>query len=101
MKIFCIFISVLKLFILTTSVFLEPWVACASSPCENGGSCIDVNVDTFVCMCRDGYYGDTCQYSTLLTMNSIKSNVKYFQIISYDIQKRLFQLLRKRVAVHQ
>ena len=43
--------------------FSEPWVACVSSPCENGGTCIDVNVDTFVCMCRTGYYGDTCQHS--------------------------------------
>ena len=41
----------------------EPWVACVSSPCDNGGSCIDVNVDTFICMCRTGYYGDMCQYS--------------------------------------
>ena len=37
-------------------LFSEPWVACLSSPCDNGGTCIDVNVDTYVCMCRDGFF---------------------------------------------
>ena len=46
--------------------FAVPWVACASSPCSNGGTCVDVNVDTFICMCRDGYYGETCQYGKRL-----------------------------------
>ena len=40
--------------------FTAPWVDCASSPCSNGGTCVDVNVDTFVCMCRDGYFGTDC-----------------------------------------
>ena len=42
--------------------FVAPWVACVSSPCDNGGTCVDVNVDTFVCACRNGYYGETCQH---------------------------------------
>ena len=46
----------------TIVLFSVPWVACASSPCDNEGTCVDVNVDTFVCMCRDGYFGETCQY---------------------------------------
>ena len=41
-----------------------PWTACTSSPCGNYGTCLDVNVDTFICMCRDGYYGETCENST-------------------------------------
>ena len=49
--------------------FAAPWVACASSPCSNEGTCVDVNVDTFVCACRDGYYGETCQYSKYFYSN--------------------------------
>ena len=49
----------------TSCNFAAPWVACASSPCDNEGTCIDVNIDTFICACRDGYYGETCQNSEL------------------------------------
>ena len=44
--------------------------ACSSSPCSNGGSCIDVNVDTFVCLCRDGFFGATC-YESKITLNTL------------------------------
>ncbi len=37
-----------------------PWDSCVSSPCENGATCVDVNVDRFICVCRDGYFGVTC-----------------------------------------
>ena len=40
-----------------------PWVACSSSPCKNGGTCVDVNVDTFICMCRDRFFGTNCGQS--------------------------------------
>ena len=46
-------------------LFTVPWVACASSPCNNDGSCIDVNVNTYICMCRDGYFGVNCGESEL------------------------------------
>ena len=61
----CIFTLPKKYILITTFLrnsIAVPWVACASSPCDNEGSCIDVNVDTFICMCRDGYFGETCQY---------------------------------------
>ena len=43
--------------------FPAPMDACSSSPCNNGGTCIDVNVDTFIFTCRDDDYGNTCQHS--------------------------------------
>ena len=33
---------------------------CLSSPCENGGKCIDV-VAGYNCQCPRGYYGPRCQ----------------------------------------
>ena len=33
---------------------------CASSPCQNGGTCIDVHND-YNCTCKDGYSGKNCQ----------------------------------------
>ena len=44
----------------TEIVFVGPFEACSSSPCENGGTCVDINVDTFVCVCRGGYFGTNC-----------------------------------------
>ena len=58
--------------------FVVPWVACASSPCDNGGTCVDVNVDTFICMCRDGYFGDTCQYGKKLHILPLLKNHLFF-----------------------
>ncbi len=43
--------------------FAEPFAACESSPCENGATCLDVAVDTFLCLCRGGYFGLTCSES--------------------------------------
>ena len=47
----------------TKTVISAPEEACSSSPCDNSSTCVNVNVDTFVWMCRDGYYGSTCQRS--------------------------------------
>ncbi|XP_078615554.1 sushi, von Willebrand factor type A, EGF and pentraxin domain-containing protein 1-like isoform X2 [Branchiostoma floridae x Branchiostoma japonicum] len=33
---------------------------CASSPCMNGGSCVD-HINTFTCLCAPGYSGINCQ----------------------------------------
>ena len=35
---------------------------CSSSPCENGGTCID-EIDYFTCQCMAGYTGDQCETS--------------------------------------
>ena len=46
---------------------------CASFPCKNGGSCIDLNAEWassssaftvgYACQCMAGYTGDQCQTS--------------------------------------
>lgn len=33
---------------------------CASGPCWNGGSCVDL-IDKYACFCKDGYAGRTCE----------------------------------------
>lgn len=38
----------------------EPEGACATNPCENGGSCEEVG-DGFECECADGYDGTRCE----------------------------------------
>ena len=35
---------------------------CASSPCQNGGACVD-GVNSFACNCLPGYSGATCTIS--------------------------------------
>ena len=37
---------------------------CASSPCQNGGTCTDA-VNSYTCACVDGYNGDDCETSKL------------------------------------
>ena len=32
---------------------------CASSPCQNGGTCVD-GVNSFTCSCKPGFTGLTC-----------------------------------------
>ncbi|KAL4222352.1 Cell wall integrity and stress response component 2 [Mactra antiquata] len=41
-------------------------MACASWPCQNGGTCIDIALDTgeYKCSCRDGYNGTNCETSS-------------------------------------
>ena len=36
---------------------------CNSSPCANGGSCMDINIDVFVCLCGDGFFRVMCDES--------------------------------------
>ena len=37
---------------------------CASSPCQNGGTCVDV-VNAYTCNCVPGYTGDNCETGNL------------------------------------
>jgi hypothetical protein len=34
---------------------------CASAPCQNGGTCVDL-VDSFRCICPSGWEGNSCQF---------------------------------------
>ncbi len=38
-------------------------MSCESSPCTNGATCVDVNIDAFICVCRGGFFGVTCENS--------------------------------------
>ena len=40
----------------------EPVNECASNPCQNDGSCVDLHA-SFKCECASGYSGDTCETS--------------------------------------
>ena len=33
---------------------------CASNPCLNGASCVN-EANGFVCKCKEGFHGDTCE----------------------------------------
>lgn len=35
---------------------------CISSPCKNGGTCVD-GVNSFQCFCQEGWEGKYCQIS--------------------------------------
>ena len=39
---------------------------CTSSPCQNGGSCID-QINAYTCDCVDGYDGMNCENGTNAT----------------------------------
>ena len=39
---------------------------CESSPCENGGTCVDA-VLAFTCECADGYEGPHCNEQSILS----------------------------------
>lgn len=34
---------------------------CASTPCKNGGECVDDNISAFMCACTPGWSGSKCQ----------------------------------------
>jgi len=44
------------------TVLLSPLSACASSPCQNGGTCqvVEDSNSEFTCTCADGFTGDKC-----------------------------------------
>ncbi|KAM7408877.1 hypothetical protein PAMA_002548 [Pampus argenteus] len=50
-----VFTGAVRMDYIHTSVF-----DCASSPCLNGGSCVDLT-DKYACFCQDGYTGKTCE----------------------------------------
>ena len=34
---------------------------CDPNPCKNGGTCVD-GIGSFICNCKDGFKGLTCQF---------------------------------------
>ena len=61
------------------------WEACLSSPCDNGATGIDVNVDTFICMCKDGYFGVTCLESKYQCHNQRPCWKSYLDCYQYFV----------------
>lgn len=43
-------------------VFFSVVMPCASSPCQNGGTCFDGSF-TYFCQCADGFTGPNCEIS--------------------------------------
>lgn len=42
------------------------------NPCHNGGTCIP-SADTFVCKCKDGWFGRFCEETALQTRKCCKT----------------------------
>ena len=38
---------------------------CSSSPCQNGGTCID-GINSYTCVCVPGHAGDNCEIGNIL-----------------------------------
>ena len=38
---------------------------CASSPCQNGGTCVD-DINSYTCNCDVGYTGENCEKGIIL-----------------------------------
>ena len=38
---------------------------CDSSPCQNGGTCVD-GINSYTCDCDDGYTGPDCETGNIL-----------------------------------
>jgi hypothetical protein len=49
---------------LLTTVFVTGSYACLSTPCQNGGTCVDAD-DGYVCECPEGFMGLDCRESAL------------------------------------
>ena len=43
---------------------------CDSNPCLNGGRCLNIDDDSFQCVCDDPYRGDRCQDRKFIEHNS-------------------------------
>jgi len=50
---------------------------CESDPCVNGGTCVD-RPGHFICVCVEGFGGETCQRAGSLG----ESNILYRQLIT-------------------
>ena len=58
---------------------------CDSTPCQNGGSCID-GIDSFTCKCQNGYTGINCQRRKLYSYRQSVglTSVSYNTIQAYQ-----------------
>jgi len=47
-------------FTTTTEISTSSQDKCASSPCQNGGTCVD-GINSYTCNCKKGYIGSNCE----------------------------------------
>ena len=55
----------------TVTLFFTDKDNCISSPCRNGGTCVDGIGDFYACNCLDHYSGNNCQYKGGFENNNI------------------------------
>lgn len=59
------------------SDFLKPDInECESGPCQNGGTCLD-SLNSYQCLCTEGYEGDNCERGTALLVHLNISPIAY------------------------
>ena len=64
---------------------------CASSPCQNGGSCTD-QVNSYTCNCADGYDGTNCERGNDATLFQICYRYQ-------NIPKRLWMYIYLQISI--
>ena len=52
---------------------------CASSPCQNGGTCVD-GVNSYTCNCDVGYAGKNCEPGNILMIYPLATAVKFLHV---------------------
>jgi len=60
--------------------------SCLSSPCQNGGYCIQLTYNSFVCKCLFGFNGDYCQNRLASCKVSGDPHYRSFDALIYDYQ---------------
>ena len=56
---------------------------CASSPCRNGGTCVD-DVNSYQCVCAAGYTANLCQS---MHLDDMCTAVEYPVLMIYTVRK--------------
>ena len=69
---------------------------CASSPCQNGGTCVD-GVNSYTCNCDVGYAGKNCETGNILNIYPLATAVLLDKFadqnsINFTLSQKQFQL---------
>lgn len=58
---------------------------CISSPCQNGGTCVDL-VDGYRCECTQAWEGSNCQFGKYLPIKLCKCVITFLPKIEYTCE---------------